>query len=150
MWWSMIISVIILIAASMIMYPPDESYARLFREAPMEYRIALSVCLFVISAVMLVRFIFFIFLRKKNNAKIANIKSTGIRVTGKVENIIEKGISVKYKLAVSYTAPNSAERRTVCSPLLNKDPRHYTDVGKDIPVYVSANNDHNIYIDITD
>ncbi len=132
MWWSLILS--------------GGSFIGGFRMGIKDYRAYFMAS----SAVFLAVFFVYMAKRKKNRLSIQHIKESGTRVTGIVEDIIQKNIALKYTLKVTFPVPGTADTVTAFTPLLHKDPRHYTTVGSSVFVYVNPDDYKDFYIDITD
>ncbi len=147
MYWSLILSFAAFFSIFRINYPQPTSS---LPKAPEEVRIVVILILSALSFVLLINFFLGIFRRKHNKKAIEDIKLTGMKVTGKVEDVIQKGISIKYILKVSFPSADYSETLTGYTPLLHKDPRHHTTVGSEVDVYLDMEDEKNFYIDITD
>ncbi len=147
MYWSLILSFAVFFSMFRINYPQPTATPL---KMPENVKIIVMVLFLIISLLLFINFFLGIFRRKKNKRAIENITQTGIKVIGKVEDVIQKGISIKYILKVSYKDPHTYDDVTVLTPLLHKDPRHYISVGSDIDVYVDSDDRENFYIDVKD
>ncbi len=144
MWWSIILAVGFLFVFL-------KEARRYFPIKPSSVDFLFIPATLVIGSVMfMLSAVYFSLARKKNRHSVEKLTDSGIKVTGKVEEIIQKSVFSKYILRVSYKDPHTYEDVTAFTPLLHKDPRHYITVGNNIDVYVDSDDRENFYIDVKD